>query len=157
SPPIVTLDATKEEQIQFTAKVLDDPEDSVTWSAPPGQKMDSTGNYTSSINPKGTTVTITATSVSDKKLFATATVILKPEQHFEVIPKLSSANGSQQIPFHNSTSGDVKWVSSNIELGTVPMDKMASSTVFTARPGVKTRQPVQVTAEHPDGTMAAAT
>src|SRR5262245_43574328 len=39
SPPIVTLDATKEEQIQFTAKVLDDPEDSVTWSAPPNQKI----------------------------------------------------------------------------------------------------------------------
>jgi len=150
NPPIVTLDPKKDEEFVFTATVLGDPKNVVTWSSSDGDtgnpKINSIGAYrvkqAAITEPK--TVTIRATSVSDPSVSGTAVVHLVPDRHLEILPQGSSAFTSQQIPFRASGGDkdrDVVWSASRSELV-----KISESGMVTVNGAISQTEPVQITA-----------
>jgi hypothetical protein len=100
-PGSVTLDSNnKDETIQFTAVGLDASKPSVNWSATLGE-IGPTGLYSVPKSPlgKSASVTVTATTVADNRLVATAIVDLVPGTHFEVQPQGVVAQPGEQVQF----------------------------------------------------------
>lgn len=98
-PGAVTLDSSKnDETIQFIAVGLDASKPSVSWSATLGD-ISPSGLYTAPNTGKPASVTVTATTVADNRLVATAIVDLAPGVHFEVQPQGVVALPGEQVQF----------------------------------------------------------
>jgi hypothetical protein len=168
NPPEVTFDLTKAEEYPFTAMVLGDAKNAVTWSiaenrtsAPDGESLDTTGRYKHAANAtaKGEeTVVVRAISVTDPSRWGTVVIHLAPNQHVEVLPQAVSAFTSQQIAFRTGDGSAVAWSLSRKDLGSFSADRTTRSPVatFTVGGGIKALEALQVNAWSPRGTIAAA-
>jgi hypothetical protein len=125
---------------QFTAKVTNSDNTSVTWSATQGS-ISSSGLFTAPKVTSDTTVTVTATSVADSSDSATATVTVTPPVSVTISPTSVTMNASRQQVFeatvNNTQVTRVTWTATD---GTI-----SGSGMFTS-PNVTQTETVRVTA-----------
>ena len=143
NPPIVTLDAAKDEKFNFNAIVLGDEKNAVTWSVEGGGDIDSSGTFRQKPNPSASvdqTITVTARSSTDPSARATAVIHLLSGKHLEVAPQSVSAFTGQQIPFRTPNAA-AKWSVSRSDIASISPDG-----VFTAGVPSHATETVQVTA-----------
>jgi hypothetical protein len=159
NPPEITFDTLKgEDSYAFTATVLGDAKSAVVWSVPEGVSISSSGALKIAGSGKGGTFTIKATSVSDPSRFGTAIVHAAPDQaRREVLPQGVAAFPRQQIAFRMADNSEVYWSLSRGDLGVMTPKGAASRTgIVTVGDGIRTQEPLQVTAWGADGAPVAA-
>jgi hypothetical protein len=105
NPSAVTLDPKTENKIIFSATVLGDPKNDVTWAVEPNDAgtIDTSGNFhrkAGAISKEtDTPIKIIAHSKADPSRCGMATVTLIEDMHLEILPNSMSASSGQQIEF----------------------------------------------------------
>jgi len=120
NPPLVTLDANKDEKFSFTAKVLGDSKGGVTWSVDGGE-IDSTGTFRQKTDSSSTidkVVNVTAKSVTDPSKDGTAVIHIISGKHLDIAPLPSSVFSSQQVSFRTQNA-KAKWTVSRSDIASV--------------------------------------
>ncbi|MFN0104523.1 MAG: IPT/TIG domain-containing protein [Bryobacteraceae bacterium] len=143
NPPLVTLDPGKDEKFVFTATVLGDSRNAVTWAVEGGGEIDSTGTFrqkTDGAAGISKAIKITARSVAEPALSGTAAIQLVSGKHLEVTPQAAAVFASQQVPFRTPNAA-AKWSVSRSDIASISPDGM-----FTAGLPRETTAVVQVTA-----------
>jgi hypothetical protein len=140
SPSAVTMDPkdSKDDKFNFSATVLGDTKNAVTWSVEPADagSIDKSGNFhrdnSGRVNDKP--IKITAHSTADPSRSDSAIVKLIPDAHLELSPDFISTFSSQQIEFRavsSSKSGNAKpednkaqltWSVSRSDIATITQD-----------------------------------
>jgi hypothetical protein len=146
NPPVVTLDPFADDKFSFTATVIGDPKNAVTWSVEPQSegKIDSSGVFqrtllTAPQNGKkpdvDNAVTIVAQSTIDPSRTSTAIIHLLAGKHLEIVPLQTSVSPAQQssilysdtpntkpVPYRIAPNTTVFWSVSRSDLGSVTKD-----------------------------------
>jgi hypothetical protein len=87
NPPLVTLDANKDEKFSFTTKVLGDSKGGVTWSVDGGGEIDSMGTFRKKTDSSSTIdkmVKVTAKSVTNPSRDGIAIINVVSGKHLEI-------------------------------------------------------------------------
>lgn len=148
SPTTATVNAGSTQPVPFTATVTNALNTAVTWTVSGGSNpgsVDASGNYTPPATVSGQEqVTVTATSVGDPSLSASATVTVLSPITISVTPPSATLTGGQTAQFtasvSNTTNTAVTW-SINPGAGTI-----SSSGLYTAPSSVTSQQSITVTA-----------
>lgn len=112
NPAAVTLDPAADDKFTFSATVLGDPKNAVTWSIEPADAgtIDTSGNFHRKLDPSGkeidTPVKVTARSMADSSRCGSAMVKLIPKTHLEISPVSLSAFPGQQVEFRLMAKSD---------------------------------------------------
>lgn len=148
NPTTATVNAGTTQPVHFTATVTNALNTAVTWSVSPATNagsVDASGNYTPPATVSGQEqVTVTATSVGNPSLSASATVTVLPPITISVTPPSTTLISGQTEQFTasvgNTTDTAVTW-SISPQTGSI-----SSSGLYTSQTGLTTQQTVTVTA-----------
>jgi len=130
----------------FVARVTRPPSGKVTWSLNPSVGSVVDGKYTApEALDSEQKIAITATSVDDPGLSATAMITLSPAASIEVAPNWAVLYQSQTRQFTataaNAGSQDVRWSVTPPEAGSI-----SATGLYTAPAAISKMQPVKITA-----------